>query len=424
MPTSRYTINRRKLLAASGAGAIALTTRPAFAQPATPAATTDWRDTTWTGTWADSPQLPFDLTLAPYTGRTYRHIVRISLGGNQVRVRLNNAHTALPQIVEAASVAKANPDGSVAPDSILPLTFGGNPSIMLAPDAVVASDPVTLTTGDRSDLAVSLYIPGDVVVDPEGLLTTAVSEPGDFTGETRMPTETTAHSSALLFAIDVAGATADGAIVALGGSSTKGTGSTAGANRRWTDVLSERLFADASLRMGMVNAGISGNRTLRDGTGDYRYRSGISALARFDRDVLSHPSTTHLIMWMGGNDIVAPLFAEDPTAEAVTVDELASGLRILTDRAHAHGISVILGTIPPASGAFPEYDAVDAERESLNEWIRSESTFDGMIDFDAIIRDPGQPNRLLPAFDSGDHLHPNDAGYQAIGEAVELDLFR
>jgi lysophospholipase L1-like esterase len=189
-------------------------------------------------------------------------------------------------------------------------------------------------------------------------------------------------------------------------------------------VLSGRLIADAPLRMGMVNAGISGNRILRDGTGDYRYSSGISALARFDRDVLSSPGATHMIMWMGGNDIVAPLFAEDPAAEEVTVDDIASGLRILTDRAHAHGMAVICGTIPPASGAFPEYDSVDPLREAVNEWIRSEPVFDGIVDFDAIIRDPNQPNRLLPAYDSGDHLHPNDAGYQAIGEAIDLNLFQ
>jgi hypothetical protein len=213
MPTSKPTINRRQLLATSGAAAIALTAAPAFAQPASPVATPDmpnWRANDWVGTWADCPQLPFDLTLAPYTGRTYRHVVRISLGGNQVRVRLNNAHATSPQIVESASVALPTSDGAVEPGSIQPLTFGGQPSVFVAPDAVVVSDPVALTTGDRSDLAVSLYIPGDVVVDPEGVLTTYVSEAGNFTGEAEMPTEVTARSSALLTAIDVSGAAADG----------------------------------------------------------------------------------------------------------------------------------------------------------------------------------------------------------------------
>lgn len=438
-PTS---MSRRRLIGATGvaAGAIAAggwTAAARQASPvATPAATSqDWRGERWVGTWAVAPRLPLignddaENALPPLPDRTFRQIVRTSLGGDRVRVRLTNAHAAEPVTVGAAHLAIVDSEASVAPESDRALTFGGRPAVTLPPDAVIVSDPVELAVPELTAIAVSLYLPGTVAASPFGLQTAFVSPPGDFAGEADLPVDATARSLVLLSGVDVASPDAAGAIVALGDSITDGVGSTPGANRRWTDVLAARLIADRDQPpLAVLNAAIDGNRILHDGFGDFRFAVGANALARFDRDVLAQPGVSHVVVLQGLGDIGAVVsaarFGVDASSEAVSADDVIAGQRILIERAHEHGLVVIGGTLTPIAGSQIDAPETEAMRQAVNDWIRTGGAFDAVIDFEAAVRDPAEPARLLPDYDSGDHGHLSDASYQAMGEAIDLALFR
>ena len=436
----RGTMSRRRLVVAAGAmaGATIWAGRPAFARQATPVAspvsmTRDWHGERWVGTWAAAMHAPsegfgeeFPSQFFKFDKQTVRQIVRTSIGGDQVRVRLANTFGDVPLAIGAARLALRDSGERSDPASDRVLTFSGSPSITIPPGALAVSDPVALSVPALSELAVSIYFPEpttSTTVHAFAFQTNYFSPAGDFTAEAVMPVETTAQSWVFLTGIDVTVTEPTGVVVALGDSITDGAFSTPDTNQRWPDLLAERLVADADQpTMAVLNAGIGANRLLNDPTEGFEF-AGPNALARFDRDVLAQPGVTHLIVFEGINDIGMPALSGDP-AEFVSADELIAGLRQLAERAHEHGIVAVGATITPFEGAMYFSQEGEAIRQAVNDWIRTGRAFDSVIDFDDVVRDPGQPTRLLPAFDSGDHLHPNDAGFQAMAESIDLALLR
>lgn len=432
-------VSRRGLLAGAGAlaGMAFLDRRIALAQQATPVATPlpaarDWQAEHWVGTWATGQHIPgpgfgeeFPSQIIELGNRTLRQIVRVSIGGDQVRVRLANTFGDEPIAIGAARIALREAEERIDPASDRALTFSGLSSISIPAGATVLSDPVALPVAPLAELAISLYFPEPTTsssVHGFAFQTNYLSPEGDVTAEVAMPVETTIQNWVYLSGVDVSAPEPAGAIVALGDSITDGAFSTPDTNSRWPDVLAERLAASDENALSVLNLGIGGNRLLHDSTAELPF-FGPSALARFDRDVLAQPGVSHLIVFEGINDIGLPSMGGD-TSENVSADQMIAALRQLAERAHEHGIVAIGATITPFEGASYFSPEGEAKRQAVNEWIRTGGAFDGLIDFDAIVRDPDQPARLLPAYDGGDHLHINDAGFAAMANGIDLELFR
>jgi lysophospholipase L1-like esterase len=304
-----------------------------------------------------------------------------------------------------------------------PLLFGRLTSITVAPGAVAVSDPVDLRVPDEADLAISLYVAE--ASTPADQLTLAhqtsyVSGPGDFTDSRGFEPAQTITSWYWLSGVEVRPQREVHAIVAFGDSITEGFGATLDANTRWPDFLARRLLA-CRRDLTVVNMAISGNRVLND-------EIGPNAQRRLDRDLLAVTGVSYAILLEGINDIgfsqIAPgVFPPDVLLTNVAAEEIIQGYKQIIRRAHAQGIKIYGGTLLPFVGAGYQDAAGEAKRQVVNFWIRTSGDFDDVIDFDAVTRDPSDPARLLPAYDSGDHLHPNDAGYEAMGNAVDLALF-
>ena len=386
----------------------------------------------WIGSWVAPPAPPM---AAPannpgrgtptFDNQTIVQLVRLSAGGQRLRLRLSNEYGPQPLAIGAARVALVDASGAVVPGSDRPVTFAGGRAATLPPNAPLLSDPVALPTKALSKLRVSLYLPSDThgcSCHMLGVERVLVSPPGDWT-EKPLPAPATAAPGArppeyraFLSGVQVetAGPAAP-VIVAFGDSITDGYGSTAGANHRWPDRLAERLTAASAGRpVAVVNAGISGNRVLSDNLQVPIF--GQSALSRFDRDVLSVPGATHLIILEGVNDLGGK--------PAPSADMLIAGYRQLIARAHEHGLKIYGATIIPYGGAGYFTAQGEAERAKINAWIRTAHEFDGVVDLDAAIRDPARPERMKADLQSGDWLHPNDAGYRVMGDAIDLKLFR
>jgi len=367
----------------------------------------------WSGTWSASPQaasVPLE-----FSGQTLRQIVHASIGGTQVRVRLSNAYGVSPLHIGAARVGLRSHGASIAAGSDRVLTFGGAAATTIPVGALAVSDPVELRVPDQADLAISLWIPGNQSAATEhklGLQTTYVSPEGDFTGADSLPTASTTASYHFLAGVDVGSSAPSRAIVALGDSITDGLHSTPDANRRWPNRLAERLHArNRGNRIAVLNAGISGNRILHD-------KAGTNASARLDRDVLVQTGARYLIVLEGINDIGIPVGS--------AAEDIIAGHRQIIERAHAMGLKVYGGTLTPFQAFLPGvYFSAEGEatRQAVNHWIRTGKAYDAVIDFDRVLRDPDRPAVMRPAYDSGDHLHPNDAGYQAMADAIDLSLF-
>ncbi|MGH2614064.1 MAG: SGNH/GDSL hydrolase family protein [Thermomicrobiales bacterium] len=436
--------SRRQWLAAAGAtiGAAAWRGDGVLAQQATPvgspiatpvAVDRDWRDEEWVGTWAAAPHTPFPAfedfpsQLIELDNQTIRQIVRTTVGGDRVRVRFTNAYGEAPLEIGAARIALRDTEARIDPATDRALSFNGNPGVTIPVGAIVLSDPVELTVPALTELAISTYLPEPSpthTVHGFAFQTNYISPAGDFTAETDMPVDATPQSWMFLSGVDALVSEPTGVVVAFGDSITDGAFSTPDTNRRWPDVLAERLLAEPPGRaMSVLNQGIGGNRLLHDGFGDIGLAFGQNALARFDRDVLAQPGVTHLIVLEGINDIGVPVMFGD-ASQRVTADEIIGALNQLIERAHQHGIAVFGGTLLPFQDSMIYTPEGDVTRQAVNDWIRTSGAFDAVIDFDAATRDPGQPARLLPELDSGDHLHPNDAGFQAMGEAIDLALFQ
>jgi len=409
---------RRRLLLGSAmlAAVIALPSHPVSAQP--------WTTENWTGTWGTAPSgPPPDASLQTFTDQTVRLIVHTSIGGNRVRIRVSNELGSTPLTIGAARIGLRAGGSDVAAGTDRALTFGGRAFVTIPPGAPAVSDPVELNVPALSDLAVSLYLPGTVqatTVHQLALQTNYVSLPGNFTAAPTLPVQRTIQVWPFLTEVDVD--SAGPAIVALGDSITDGTRSTPDTNNRWPDWLARRLQTERdpvlgiNARIGVVNRGISGNRLLSNSPNTL---AGRSAQERFDRDVLATAGVRHLVVLIGINDI-----GNSSAASPVTAEDLIAAYRQLIHRAHAKGISVIGATLTPFEGAAYYSPEKEVVRQAVNNWIRNNDEFDGVIDFDRVTRDPARPTRFLPAYDSGDHLHPNDLGYQAMGNAVPLALFR
>jgi lysophospholipase L1-like esterase len=344
--------------------------------------------------------------------------VHTSIGGDRVRVVLTNAFGSAPLAIGAARIALRDREARILPSSARALTFSGNPSMMIPPGAVVLSDPVDLGVPPLVDLAVDIYLPGDTAAGASPLTihngafqTNYVSTEGDHTGAVDMPVMTTTQSWFFLARVEVAAPQQVAAVVTFGDSITDGTRSTPDANGRWPDQLARRLTAQ-NLRMGVLNLGIAGNRVLSDG-------AGVNALARFDRDALLQPGVTHVIVLESINDI--GMARQNPSP---TVADLIAGHLQIAQRAHSRGLKTYVSTLTPFEGANYWTPEGEAKRKALNEWIRANKVYDGVVDFDAVLRDPSNATRFLPQYDSGDHLHPNDAGYQAMANAVNLEWLK
>ena len=377
----------------------------------------------WVGTWASSPVGESVNSGQPGPGNsTYRNIVHISLGGGAVRVQLTNEFGTAPLTVGAAHIAVSAGGGSIQSGSDHALTFNGRPTVEIPAGAFVISDPVTMQAAPLSDLTVSVYFPEQRIsktsCHADGQSTNYVLR-GDATAAPTADNSSPITSWCFVKGIDVNTNASDhaAAIVTFGDSITDGAVSTPNTNRRWPDVLAARLQADKrTAHLGVLNQGIGGNRVLHDGYGP-------SALARFDRDVIAQSGVKYLIILEGINDI-GRLKAPHEQGDNITADYLIFGLSQLVTRAHQHGIKVIGATLTPYMGAGYSSALGEQVRQAYNQWIRTSGVFDGVIDFEKITQDPAHPDMFLPDYDSGDHLHPKDAGYKAMGDSIDLSLFR
>jgi len=376
-------------------------------------------DENWVASWGCAPGFAIGQELA---NQTLRQFVRLSVGGSRVRVRLSNETGAQPLVIGAAHLAVAGHEkGSIDRPTDHVLTFAGNPGVTISPGSLVLSDPVDLEVQPLTKLAISIYVTRDTgssVMHLLGEETGYLSASGDETGDTAIADATTVTERYFLTRVEVSSANNAGTIVALGDSITDGRGSTPDADRRWPDRLAERL-SEQGLHLGVVNAGIAGNRILHDLP---EMVCGPSALSRFDRDVLSVPGARFLIIFEGFNDITHPT-ANDLPEQTVTIEQVIGGLKQLIARARGYRLKIIGATELPCEGTLGYSPEIEAKRSALNQWIRTGNAFDAVIDFEAAVRDPDHPTRVRPDYDSGDHDHLNDAGYRVMAEAIDLKLF-
>ena len=400
----------------------------------------------WIGTWATAavgrPQNPPPVVPGPapfmanqcpapaappaafmhFSNQTLRQIVRTSLGGSRVRVILSNRYGTAPLTIGAAHVALRAKESAIQAGSGRSLTFSGASTFVIPPGAVIYSDPVNLSIPDMADLAVDLFVPGDtnapspLTMHNTAVQTNYVSQPGNHVGAASLPDAATIQNWFILRGVDVTAPASARSLVVYGDSITDGTRSTPDTNNRWPDHLVRRMLgATPPLRFGVMNGGIAGNRVLSDAA----FQAGVNALARFEHDVAAHPGVTHVVFMEGINDIGQARTNPQPSAE-----DVIAGHKQIIAMAHARGLRIFGATLTPFYGAAYYTDVGEAKRQAVNQWIRTSRSYDGVIDFDRATRDPNDPKRLLPAYDSCDHLHPSDVGYKAMAEAIDLSLFR
>lgn len=378
---------------------------------------------TWTTAWFTSQQLTERSNEPPAPGlahATLRQIILPTLGGERLRVTFSNAFGHSPLVLTAAHVAVAAERDAIDTSTDHALRFHGQTGVVIQPGASMISDPLDLPIAAQRKLAITVAIagaPAELTGHP-GSRTTSYFCPGDLVGAAELSQPASADHWYFVTAMDVRSDAPTASIVALGDSITDGRGSTTNANNRWTDELARRLQANASTSsVAVLNAGIGGNRLLRDGLGP-------NALARFDRDVLAPAGVRWLIVFEGINDIGTRHDAGPKGLPFASADDIVAAYEQMIVRAHAHGIRVIGATITPYEGAnFYFTPDGEADRAAINRWIRTSGAFDAVIDFDAAIRDAQHPTRLAPEFDSGDHLHPSPAGYRQMAAAIDLRLF-
>jgi lysophospholipase L1-like esterase len=379
----------------------------------------------WLGTWAAAmlPPGATPVSAAGFTDQTVRQQVHVSLGGAAVRLQLANTFGSAPLRVAEVQVALTAGEGAIRPGTSRRVTVNGSAAFTVPKGARVLSDPVPVRVPDGSDLTVSMYFDtstGPATYHRQSRELTYVSTAGNHTGDpTAAQYPTTIESWFFLDAVQVAARPGAGAVVTLGDSITDGDGSTIGADRRWPDVLARRLTAqEGASRASVLNAGIGANRLLNDSD-----LGGRGALDRLDRDLLAQPGVRTVIVLEGINDIGFSQFPPTPGVEPrtnVSAQEIIGAYQQIIERAHADGLRVLGGTLIPFAGSFYWDAPAETKREQVNDWIRTSGAFDGVIDFDAVVRDPANPAVLAARYDSGDHLHPSDAGYQAMGDAIRL----
>lgn len=404
------------------------------------------QDNHWVGTWSAAevarPQTPGAAAAPPaaiqgttcpvppvqsafihFNNQTLRQIVHTSLGGSRIRIVLSNAYGTAPLLIGAAHVALREQGPSIQKASARTLTFSGKPSITIPEGALITSDPVDLILPPLTDLAIDLYLPGNtdtpapLTYHINAFQTNYVSETGNHTGASNFPTKTTVDNWFLIYRVEVQASPSAAGLVAFGDSITDGTRSTPNTNSRWPDILARRVLAPISpLKVGIMNAGMGGNRLLSAGT---LFFQGTNALSRFEHNALSQPGVTHIVLMEGINDIGNARTNPSPSA-----DDIIAAYKQLITMAHTHKIKIYGATLLPFYGAFYYTDVGEGKRQAVNQWIRSSKAFDGVLDFDAVVRNPKDPKKYLPVYEACDHLHPNDVGYKAIADSIDLKIFR
>src|SRR5947208_5668418 len=388
----------------------------------------------WIATWATSPQSGTPNPREPLLNidnQTVRERVHASIGGSRIRLRLSNECGSSPLLIGAVTVAIPTDASYVKRESIQRVTFEGHNSVTIPAGAPVLSDPITFPVTSGTEISVSIYFPKRVTTPTLHAFAfkhAVVSQQGDFTYTEKIEATAVTTASISVNAVFVAAQPSERLVVAFGDSITDGDGSTIDADNNWPSNLIRRAAnTSKTSALAVVNEGIVGNRLLRDGD-----IFGISALARFDRDALVPAGVTHIVLLEGLNDICFPgakmdgQYLADPN-EMRSVQDITDAYRQLISRAHVRGLKLIGATITPCEGVdIPGYysEAKEATRQAVNKWIRTSGTFDGVIDFDAVVRDPNHPSQLLPKFASKDHLHPNDDGYKAMADSIDLNLFK
>ena len=430
----RQMMNKLRVLVLLGASTFAIATGAAQTDSATAEH--------WVVTWAtaedmattvpERPVLPPNVKMPDFQGsrgprtprplpavsdnQTVRMIVHTSIGGKKVRIELQNAFDKQTVSVGSAHVAIHTTASSIDPQSDRQLTFSGSKSIDLQPGMIVLSDPVNLDLKPMSDVAVSLYIvknQGTPTNHMPGLHTTYVSN-GDRAAAASMPDSVTNTAYVWLKSVDVDAPAGSFAIACLGDSITDGFRTTVDANQAWPTLLAKRFSEKQGAPIAVINEGISGNQVLRDG-------AGVSALARFDRDVLTEPGVQWMVLLEGINDI--NIHGQITGSGALTADDLIQGYKQIIARAHMHHLKIVGATLTPDGGLWLAGPAGEATRQKVNDWIRTSGAFDAVVDFDAAIRDKTDSLRIRTEFDSGDHIHPNDPGNSAMANAFDLSVF-
>jgi lysophospholipase L1-like esterase len=374
----------------------------------------------WVGTWAAAPAPAEGIT--GFNNHTIRLNPRVSIGGERLRVRISNAYGNRPLQIGAASMARRDQGPAIVPGSDRTLTFGGEDGIAIAAGAVAFSDPVELEVKPLTDLAVSIYLPGEVlpafqITGRYARQTNYVSPPGNFATDTVMPVGNLTDQWFFLCGVDVLAPAEARAVVAFGDSLTDGNISTIDAFCRWPDQLARRLVGRDEPPIGVMNNGLGGNRILHDLRGD-------SGLRRLGRDVLEQPGVTHVIVMLGTNDLRNRWAKPE---EEVTGEQMIAGLKQMAIRAQSAGVKIIGATLTPFGNETFMANAWnptrEKHRETVNEWIRNSGTFDGVADFDAAVRDRETPTQMATKWDCGDGLHPSDAGYCHMADVIDLALF-
>jgi len=407
----------------------------ALALPAASAGASSHGPGHWVSTWTASPMAatppsltsPDDFSSAGFSDQTIRNVVWASAGGHSARVRLSNVFGTRAVTFNQVDIGISASGAAVVPGTNRRVTFAGHRSVTIAPGREAVSDPVPVDVPAKTDLAVSLFTAaptGPATYHSDAQQVNYVSGPGDYAGSNSASAFTT-PSQHWYFVDDVdvqAGPAVKGTVVAFGDSITDGYQSTVNANARWPNDLARRFLASPKRSRAVVDEGISGNRVLNDSV-----CFGVNAQARFFRDVAERSGARYVIMLEGINDIG---FSQTPDSGCtapntnVSAAQIIAGYRHIIAAAHAAGLRIFGGTLTPFQGAAYYSAAAEAKREAVNQWIRTSYGFDGVIDFDRAVRNPASPLQILPAYDSGDHLHPNDAGYQAMANAVNLAMFR
>lgn len=386
----------------------------------------------WVSAWSAAVHTPLPFPGLPpspvFENQTVRMVVKPTIGGQHLRVRFSNAYGTAALKIGSAHVALSSKGAAISPESDRALTFGGRSSVSIPAGAPILSDPIDLNVPPFTEVAVSVYIPEKTPSSSVHFWAqhdSYISEAGDFTGKSDIPKAETKTSWYFLADVEVWASDQTAATVTLGDSITDGVGAKQGEYSDWPDLLADRLAkAEGAISLSVVNEGIGGNRILHDG-------AGVSALSRFDRDVLAQPGVSNLIVLEGINDLGFPhlkprlpdgtMLKDLPfTHEVVSAEDLIVGLQQIIERAHQHGIRVFGATLTPFEGADYYSDEGEAARQAVNQWIRTGHAFDGVFDFDAAVRDPNHPAQFREGYHSGDHLHPSAIGYKAMADAVDL----
>jgi len=389
----------------------------------------------WVGTWTAAPQAFMPGALETFHNQTVRLIVHTSIGGSRIRIRISNIHGTQALQLGALRVALAGTGADITSGTDRAVTFSGRAGTSIGAHQEATSDPVDLEVSASTALAITMFFPRPSPATTSHFLAlqTGYVSPkrGNFTAALRFPVERTLQSWPFLTGVDVLTRADAAALVVFGDSTVDGDGSTPNSNRRWPDLLLKRLLGEPGSRgsLGVLNEGLIGNRLLAGSPRDQEFGDafGEAGIVRFTRDALDQAGVVTVIVRIGGNDVALP-GAVVKAAGPVTAESLIDGYRKLVALAHARGVRIIGTTITPFEGATmapslytPEKEAV---RQRVNAWLREHNPFDGLIDIDRVLRDPDHPSRLLPAYDSGDHLHPGDMGYAAAAEAVDLSVLR